>query len=211
MGTTETEASETAEHKETAAAELPESEPPEAEPDEPEEPEPTRRKRLSAGMILVLALVTASMAYAGWFGVSWWRAAAKADDYAHTRDEVLMVAEQGVVNLTTMDHNAFDEGMSRWRDSSTGALRDSLVQDIEQSKARIEGLKTSTRGKVADAAVTELDERAGVASVIVAAEITVTKDGEQPAVRRNRFRVELTRTDDGWKLSALAAVPVGAA
>lgn len=186
------------------------TEPSETEPDEVEEPEPPRRKGLRAGMILALTLVAASLVYAGWFGVSWWRAAADADAYASTRDEVLMVAEQGVVNLTTMDHNAFDEGMSRWRDSSTGALRDSLVQDIEQSKKRIEGLKTSTRGEVVDAAVTELDERAGVASAIVAAEITVTKDGEQPAVRRNRFRVELTRTGEGWKLSALAAVPVGA-
>jgi Mce-associated membrane protein len=176
------------------------------EPEEPEEPGP----RWSAVRIGALVLVAAALAYAGWFGVSWWRAAGDARDYATLRDEVLLVAEQGVVNLTTMDYTKFDEGMSRWRDSSTGALRESLVQDSATSRTRITELKTSTSGTVVDAAVTELDDRAGVASAIVAAEITVTEAGGQPAVRRNRFRVELTRTGDGWKLSALAAVPVGA-
>lgn len=181
-----------------------------AEEIEDESDEPDERRRWPATVILALGLVAAALLYAAWFGVSWWQAAEDANAYATTRDEVLAVAEQGVVNLTTMDHAAFDEGMSRWRDSSTGALRESLVQDIEQSRARIEGLKTSTAGRVVDAAVTELDEGVGVASAIVAAEITVTKEGAQPAVRRNRFLVELTRTADGWKLSALSAVPVGA-
>jgi Mce-associated membrane protein len=185
------------------------TETPEATVEPVEEPEPNRRRRLPVVTMLALILLVASLGYAGWFGVSWWRNATAADSYAHSRDEVRTVAEQGVVNLTTMDYKTFDQGMSRWRDASTGALRDSLVQDIEQSRTRIEGLKTSTAGAVVDAAVTELDDHAGVASAIVAAEITVSTEGERPTVRRNRFRVELTRTEAGWKLSALAAVPVG--
>ncbi|GAB3487990.1 hypothetical protein [Amycolatopsis cihanbeyliensis] len=189
----------TAEPTETTDAEVP-----------GEEREPVRtRRRPRPGTILALVLVVASLGYAGWFGVSWWRAAEQAGGYAQARDEVLRVGEQGVTNLTTMDHTRFEEGMSRWRDSATGALRDSLVQDAQRTRERITGAKTSTRGKVVDAAVTELDQRAGAATVIAAAEITVTREGAEPAVRRNRFRVELSRTDDGWKLSALSAVGVG--
>ncbi|WP_232376485.1 hypothetical protein [Amycolatopsis aidingensis] len=176
---------------------------------EPTEPEPVRPRRPRASMILALVLVVAALGYAGWAGFSWWRAADQAGGYAQARDEVLRVGEQGVTNLTTMDHTRFDEGMSRWRDSATGALRDSLVQDAQRTRERITGARTSTRGKVVDAAVTELDQRAGSATVITAVEITVTKEGAEPAVRRNRFQVELRRTDDGWKLSALSAVGVG--
>lgn len=198
-------------HKEPAADPETVSEAePEIEPEIEPETEPERRG-FRASMVLALVVVAASLAYAAWFGVSWWRSAADAGSYAETRDAALHVGEQGIANLTTMDHNRFDEGMSRWRDSATGALRDSLVQDTQESKTRIESAKTSTTGTVVDAAVTELDERAGTATVIAVVEVSVRRDGAEPVVRRNRFRAELARTDDGWKLSALTAVPVGAA
>ena len=60
------------------------------------------------------------------------------------------------------------------------------------------------------AAVTELDQHAGKAGVIVALQITVTPPKGEPTIKKTRLVGQLTRTSTGWKLSALAQAPVGA-
>ncbi|GGM60842.1 hypothetical protein GCM10012275_34860 [Longimycelium tulufanense] len=166
----------------------------------------TRRR---TGLVFAVVLVIGAAAFAGWFGWSWTRASADADNYVETREEVLRVGEQGIANLTTMDHRAVDEGLNRWLSSSTGALRDSLVQGMDESRKQIAEGKTVTVGKVVDAAVTELEVASGIARVIAAVEITVTPDGGRPVVKRNRFEAGLDRTEAGWRLSSLRAVVVG--
>ncbi len=55
----------------------------------------------------------------------------------------------------------------------------------------------------------ELDERAGRAGMLIAVRTTVKAPDEKPAIKQTRMRGELTRTGEGWKLSALEQVPVG--
>ena len=65
-------------------------------------------------------------------------------------------------------------------------------------------------GRVVDAGLSELDEHAGTAKMLASVEITMAKEGTAPAVKRNRFAAALSRTADGWKLSALDQLPVSA-
>jgi Mce-associated membrane protein len=68
---------------------------------------------------------------------------------------------------------------------------------------------TSTRGTVTDAAVTELDTRAGTAKLIATVQVRVTPATGTATTDRKRFEAGLSRTADGWKLTALTAVPAG--
>ncbi|MET0237225.1 MAG: hypothetical protein ABW224_21425 [Kibdelosporangium sp.] len=158
--------------------------------------------------VFAIALVVVAAAFAGWSGWSWLTTANAEGAYADTRQEVLRVGEQGIANLTTLDYQHIDEGLDRWLESSTGALRDSLLQGRDDSRKQLQEGRSTTVGKVVDAAVTELDS--ANAQVIAAVEITVTPADGSPAVKRNRFEAGLNRTESGWKLSSLRSVAVGA-
>ncbi|WP_026360964.1 hypothetical protein [Amycolatopsis nigrescens] len=160
---------------------------------------------------LSIALVAATAAFACWFGVSWLRAAN--DDalgYARTRGEVLDAGRTQVAELSSLDYHQVDQGIARWVDSSTGALRDRLAATDENTRKTLAQGGTVATGKVLDAAISELDTRAGTAKMLASVEITLAKEGAAPTTKRNRFAAGLTRTDGGWKLSALDQVPMGA-
>jgi Mce-associated membrane protein len=159
---------------------------------------------------LVVALVAAGAA--GWTGWSWWSAAH--DDslrYSQTRDDVLRSAEQAVQNLNTLDYRTAENGVDLWAESTTGALHDQLAQGRQNFLTQIRKARTVTTARILDGAVTELDDRAGKASVIVAVELTVTPATGRAATKRQRLAGELTRTGAVWKLSSIGQVPVSAA
>ncbi len=158
----------------------------------------------------VLALVAAG--YAAWAGVSWWSAESDASaSFARERDEVLRVGQVGIVNFTTLDYRKVDEDLNRWLDSSTGELRTEIESGRETRGRQIADAKTVTVSRVLDASVTDLDARAGKAHLIAVVETTVTPDGGQSVKKVNRYQTDLTRTDAGWKLSALGPVAAGGA
>lgn len=57
-----------------------------------------------------------------------------------------------------------------------------------------------------DAAVAELDTRAGIARVLVGVDVQVRPEGEEAVLTRQRLQLEMTRTAEGWKVSTLAPV-----
>ncbi|GAA4481415.1 hypothetical protein GCM10023191_000310 [Actinoallomurus oryzae] len=170
-----------------------------------------RLPRISDPVLLVATvLVVAAAACAGYFGWSWYGAAH--DDslaYSRDRDAVLRAAEQGVQNMNTLDYRKVDQGLATWEASSTGDLHQELVQGRAQFAQQVRTAKTVTSAKILDAAVTELDDRAGKAGAIVAVQITVTPPTGSPATKQSRMRAQLTRTPSGWKLSALGQAPLG--
>ena len=99
---------------------------------------------------------------------------------------------------------------SRWLSASTGPLHDQLARTDDTTKKTLAANATVATGRVLDAALSELDEHAGTAKMLASVEITMAKQGTAPAVKRNRFAAALSRTPDGWKLSALDQLPVGA-
>jgi len=168
------------------------------------------RPRFLVLAALVLALAAAGAA--GWTGWSWWSAAH--DDslrYSHTRDEVLRSAEQAIQNLNTLDYRTAEKGVDLWTESTTGTLRDQLTQGRQNFLTQIRKAKTVTTAKILDGAVTELDDRAGKASVIVAIELSVTPATGRPTTKRERLAGQLTRIGSTWKLSSIGQVPVSAA
>ncbi|TMR30583.1 hypothetical protein ETD96_33450 [Actinomadura geliboluensis] len=147
---------------------------------------------------------------AAWFG--WSYHAASGDDsmaYAAERDRVLAVAGQEIVNLNTLDYRQVDTGLKVWQDSATAQLYDQIVQGRERLKTEVQKAKTTSTAKILESGLTELDTRAGKAAVIAAVRITITGADGKPVDNTRRFAGQLTRTSDGWKLSALGQAPTG--
>ncbi|GAA0602034.1 hypothetical protein GCM10010174_17590 [Kutzneria viridogrisea] len=157
-----------------------------------------------------VVLAVAALAFAGWAGWSWWSAAHdESRQFAVDRSAVVDAAQQDLVRMNTLDYRKVDEGMKSWLDVSTGTLHEQLAKTTDDGKKQLAQAKTVTSAKLLDSAVTALDQRAGTARLIASVEVEVTPETGDKVTKRNRFQAELTRTDQGWKLSALAAVPAG--
>lgn len=166
----------------------------------------TRNPLVAAAIVLTVAAAGA----AGWGG--WSRYDAAHDDsaaYAQARDDALAAGEQAVQNMNTLDHKELDQGLDSWEDSTTGDLHEQLIDGRDAFVEQIEAVKTVSTAEILSGAVTELDDRAGRAGVMVALRVTVTAPEGKPAVKESRMLGQLTRTSEGWKLSALGQAPVG--
>ncbi|EFE78888.1 hypothetical protein P376_2887 [Streptomyces sp. HCCB10043] len=161
-------------------------------------------------LLAALALAVCAAGAAGWGG--WQRYEAAHDDaasFAQARDDALAAGEQAVQNMNTLDHKELEQGLDSWEQSTTGDLHRQLVDGRDDFARQIAEAKTVSTAKVLSGAVTELDERAGRAGVMVALRVTVTAPKGEPAVKESRLLGTLTRTSGGWKLSALGQAPVG--
>jgi Mce-associated membrane protein len=143
---------------------------------------------------------------------AWSYAGTRGDDalsYGKARDAALADGTRDIARLNTVDaaHAAAD--LDRWLDATTGPLHDRMSTTHSADAATVKQSGTSTRGEVTAAAVTELDTRAGTAKLIATVEVHLTPSAGTPTTDRKRFEADLSRTGDGWKLSALTAVPAG--
>ncbi|GAA4785705.1 hypothetical protein [Streptomyces ziwulingensis] len=160
---------------------------------------------------LALALVLIAGGFAAWTGWDWYDAAH--DDtvsYAEQRDQALAAGEQAVQNLNTLDHRKIDTGLDLWESSTTGDLHEQLASGRAEFADQVKAAKTVTTARVLSGALTELDDRAGRARVLVALRVTVKAPGDASTDKDSRMLGELTRTGGHWKLSALGQAPVGA-
>ena len=157
-----------------------------------------------AALLLLAALIFCGVSLVSWLG-------AAGDDsvrFAGTRDEVLRVGKQELINFYTLDYKNPDASFDRLVQSSTGDLATAIKQGEANWKKQLTDQKTSSTAKVLDAAVTELDDRAGTATVVAIVEVDVTPDNGQPA-NRLPMQIQLTRTDQGWKLSQAGSIVLG--
>ncbi|MEV5252120.1 nuclear transport factor 2 family protein [Streptomyces werraensis] len=169
-----------------------------------------RRLRTPYAPALALALVAGG--FAAWAGQDWYGAAH--DDraaYAAQRDRALAAGEQAVQNLNTLDHRDLDRGLDLWEASTTGELHEQLTSGRDGFADQVKGARTVSTARVLSGAVTELDDRAGRARVLVALRVTVRAADGTRTDKDSRMLGELTRTDGRWKLSALGQAPVGGA
>jgi Mce-associated membrane protein len=168
--------------------------------------EPLRMAIVLTAVLAVLASLTA-----GWFGVSWYRAAHDESlELAVARDEVLRDAQQVAVNLNTLDHQQIEAGLDRWTASSTGQLEKEFRENRTSYAEAIKSARTKTEARVLDAAVAELNADAGIARVLLIVDVTATREKGEPVVNRQRLQLEMTHTEDGWKASAIQPVGSGA-
>ncbi|MGI5439715.1 hypothetical protein ACQEV4_20700 [Streptomyces shenzhenensis] len=159
-------------------------------------------------LALVLALIAGG--FAVWTGWDWYAAAHDdSAEYAAQRDAALAAGEQAVQNLNMLDHRDVERGLDLWESATTGDLHDQLASGRKQFAAQVQTAKTVTTARVLSGAVTELDDRAGRARVLVALRVTVKASDGQRTDKDSRMLGELTRAGGRWKLSALGQAPVG--
>jgi Mce-associated membrane protein len=155
-----------------------------------------------------IALVVAAAGFAGWYGVAW--VSAENDDslsYSQTRDEVNRVGQVAIVTMNTLDYKTVDQGLKDWESATTGALHDEVVKGKVSSRDAIVAAESVTKATVLSSAVSELDDRAGQASILVALKVNVRVKGQEPADKFMRLAGKLQRTADGWKLYEIGQVP----
>lgn len=145
----------------------------------------------------------------------WSYAQARGDDtlaYAKSRDAALAEGKRHLTRLNTLDGKnatAVRAGLDAWLGASTGPLRDQLKRTRSKDASELTASGSTARGKVTDAALTALDERAGTAALLATVDVEVTPRTGKAGTERKRFEATLARTGDGWKVKALTAIPIG--
>lgn len=170
--------------------------------DQFEQPSRRRNPLTVAGVVLVAVAVVAAAV----FGTLW--AVAAHDDsvaFSRMRDQALQAAEQGSINLTTLDYRHVQQGLARWKQSTTGTLYHQLTQGklSDTFAKQLRQAKAVTTSTVKDGALTELDAHAGKASALVVVNVTVAVAGGKPTTKLVPLQWDLTLTGDGWKLSGI--------
>jgi Mce-associated membrane protein len=183
------------------------------------ERQPPAARRGGRGLWLRVATVgTAVLAVlavlaAAWYGIAWFRAANSAEQSTATlREEVLRDARTVILNLEAISYQTLDADLARWEDSVTGPLLEDFRASRERYAEQVLKTQAKAEASIVEAAVVELNPTAGTADVLVFVNLVTTehKDGQETgrAEKRQRLKLEMTRTDDGWKASQ--AGPVGA-
>jgi Mce-associated membrane protein len=119
---------------------------------------------------------------------------------------VLVDARQAAINLNSLDYHNVQAGLDLWEQTSTGPLLDEFRANRAEYEKVVTDARRVTVATVQDAAVAELDTRAGIARVLVGLDVEVRPEGQDPVVTRQRLQLEMTRTDGGWKASRVAPV-----
>lgn len=143
-------------------------------------------------------------------GVMAWQGAGNDDaDRAETRDRALIEGRRLVETMQTMDPRELKAHLDRWRDATTGVLRDQLDNVSDDDRQVLLDQEKHSTARVVDAALTSLDDDSAV--MIAAVEVTTREIDDadsEPVVKRNRFAADLVLRDGEWKLENLQQVAV---
>lgn len=150
------------------------------------------------------AAVAAAALLCGGAGWSYARAAGDGTRaYAETRDTALAAGREHLARLSSYDGRRAEEDRRAWLEASAGELHEELERTEPPAGV-------SARATVTDAALTALDDRAGTARLIATVRVETSAAGRTagpPATDRTRLEADLVRTGDGWKVTALTALP----
>ena len=156
----------------------------------------SRPRRLIAGALAILIAITG---WLGWQDVQIRRA-------EHLRDAMVQAGRDGVVALTTIDHEQVDVDVQRILDSSTGKFRDDFAQRADSFTAAARKAQSKSVGTVSEAGVESVDGDRG--RVLVTLIVMTSNSGapeQQPKVWRTRVTVD---KDDGvYKVAAVEFIP----
>lgn len=164
---------------------------------------------LRVATVVVAALAVIACLVAGWFGLSWLRAAQdESIELGIVRDTVLQDAQQAAINVNTLDHRRVQGGLELWEESATGAALREFKANHETYLRTVTESKTSSTARVRDAAVAELDNRAGTALVLAGVDVTYTPQQRDPSCVRQRLLLHMKRTPESWKVEQIGPVGV---
>ena len=165
-----------------------------------ESAKPKRVRRLAA--VLGLVLVVALSALVGWLVVRTHRAT----DVDERQSQIVQVARQGALNLTTIDWQRADADVQRILDSATGEFYDDFAKRSAPFIKVVKEAKSTSTGSITEAG---LESEAGdSAQVLVAVAVKTSNVGapdQQP--REWRMRIAVQKVGDVMKVSNVEFVP----
>lgn len=152
----------------------------------------------SAAGIVVLALIAASafFVYQG----------RMMDRYHHQQSEFAAAAQQGVVNLMSLDFNNAQSDIQRVIDSTTGEFHDDFASSTGDFMTVMKESQVVTTATVNATAVETMSDDSAI--VLVAATSQVANSvSKQPNPRIWRLSVTVSRVGDQIKMSKVEFVP----
>ncbi|MGB3662804.1 mammalian cell entry protein [Mycolicibacter algericus] len=158
--------------------------------------------RMRDAAVLVAVAVLEFGGLAGWLGFRTY----ESHRVEVQREQFLRAAQQGALNLTTIDHEHAEADVQRVLDSATGTFYEDFSN---RSQPFIEIVKTAQAksvGTVTEAGIEE--QTADEAQVLVAVSVNTTNAGAAEQLPRAwRMRISVTRVDGQEKVSNVAFVP----
>lgn len=172
---------------------------------------PARLRAVARLRLLVpVALVVVALAGVGVFGYSAWQAAFGAHSAAAAaRDDAVDAARTQVKTLATLDYRKADKGLDRWAHAATGGLASKLKQSRDSDRKQARRTKSVSTIRITSAAATKVNADAGTATVLTSGRLRIGANGKHAWTRKAGFTAEMRRTEDGWKVEALASTGGG--
>jgi Mce-associated membrane protein len=174
------------------------------------EPEPRRaawRRRLPP--LSIIARVAAVLIIGAFAGVSVYMVTQHrhAIQQQHREAAFLGGAQQGVVNMTSLDFNKAKADVQRVIDSSTGEFKDDFQHRADDFISVVAQSKAISEGTVNAAAIESVNGNSAVVLVAATSRITNSPPGKDEPPRIWRLRVTVTEAGGQYKMSKVEYVP----
>ena len=146
-------------------------------------------------MIVTLAALVVLTGFFGWRDV-------QARSEEQLRESMVQAGRDGLLALTTIDHERVDDDVQRILDTSTGKFRDDFAQRAESFKDAARKAASTSVGTVVEAGFESLDGDLG--KVLVAMVVMTSNRGapeQQP--KGWRTRVSVVRDGAAFKVAAV--------
>ncbi|BCP14132.1 Mce protein [Mycobacterium paraintracellulare] len=166
---------------------------------------PPGLKRLSSlrsAIAIAAAIVVALAALAGWLGYRTY----ETRQAQAQRNQWIVVARQGALNLTTIDYTQVDADVQRILDSATGAFRDDFQKRSQPFAEVVKKAQSKSQGAITEAGLES--QQSDQAQVLVAVSVKTSSAGApEQDTRRWRMRIGVQKVGDAVKVSVVEFVP----
>jgi Mce-associated membrane protein len=147
-------------------------------------------------MLFALAVAVALAALVGWLGFR----AYQSEQVQTQRSQLLQVAKQGALNLTTIDWQKAESDVQRILDGAAGQFHDDFAKRAQPFIEVVKQAKSTTVGTITDAGLES--QTADSAQVLVAVTVTTANAGApQPDPHGWRMRISVQKVGDQAKVS----------
>jgi len=153
----------------------------------------SRPHRLVLGALAVLVALT------GWLG---WRDL-EVRRAENLRAAMVQAGRDGVVALTTIDHERVDEDVQRVLDSSTGGFRDDFAERADSFADAARKAQSKSVGTVSEAGVESVDGKLTDRVLVTLIVMTSNRGAPEQQPKVWRTRVSVAKDGEEYKVAAV--------